>query len=540
MKTIAPPSPTKTNSVPYGSALQKRKRLNWWALGIGLAIVMMLGCYAVALNAYWVGDDYNYVRPKDWDAVINFFNPVNRATWRPLNFLIWQADYALFGDQPLGWRLTRLAIHSLNIVSAGLLVRAITGRPKLALFAAALFAIHPSQTETVTWAGGQADISFAVAWLPALWMFVRWRQGASSKWWIGAAVLGFIAMLGKEAAVTLPIAALWIDLLFGRQWARWPGRRDRGWWRDWRLYPLLLRDHSMFITASAAYIGLRLYLFLTGQGRLMYGVEEQLGFFGRAIDVMIGYLALATGAWWVPQQVSAWPLALKLAILAGTVVGLVALVRWLGKLGRVGVFAIGWIGITLLLTLQAVANRWFYVPSLGVSLLVACIWVRLRETLLNRDTPTEVSRSKPAIWRQVVAGLPLLTLVWWGGLTVVHNELWRQSGEVARDLMAQVRALQPNPPRPATFYMANPPYSYKGVLLFNSGFGNAIHVTYQDWTSITSYNVAEAQAHVKAALDDPSKVGPNPIFLRYENGRMVEYPSLARLVPELVPPGEQP
>ncbi len=494
-------------------------RLTLWSGGLLLALLLMLASYTLALNAYWVGDDYNYVRPKDWPTVINFFNPVGRATYRPLNFLIWAGDYWLFGDQPLGWRLTRLAIHSVNIVSAALLVHAITGRTKLAILAAALFAVHPAQTETVTWAGGQADISFALAWLPALWMFVRWRQGASSKWWLGAGILGFVSMFGKEAAITLPVASLWLDLVFGREWQRWPGRRDKGWWRDLRLYPRLIRDHSLFIAASGFMVAMRLYLFFTDQGELMYGVEEQLGFLSRSVDVITGYILLATGAWWLPQQILIWPLAAKLAIIVAALLIIIALVRWLGK---IALFAAVWPIITLALTLQAVANRWFYVPARGVGIMVAAIWMRLWD-----DYAARPGGSMP---RRLVVTLAALVLVWWSALTAIHNDIWWQSGEEARRILGQVRRLHPDPPRPSTFYMANPPPTYKGALLFNSGFGSAIYLLYQDWDRIKSYNLAEDKAQVEAALADPGKVGPNPVFLRYEAGNIVEYPSLQALV----------
>jgi hypothetical protein len=35
---------------------------------------------------------------------------------------------------------------------------------------------------------------------------------------------------------------------------------------------------------------------------------------------------------------------------------------------------------------------------------------------------------------------------------------------------------------------------------------------------------------VAAALADPSKLGPSPIFIRYENSEIVQYPSLPALV----------
>src|SRR5690242_11488580 len=180
-------------------------RGNRWWLGLGLVIVAMLACYAIAANAYWVGDDYNYVGPKSWETILNFFNPVGRAVFRPFNWLTWAADYALFGDNPLPWHLTGFLMHAIAVVAAGLLIVAITGRRVVALLAAAGFALHPAAPETVTWVGGRADLAFAMAWLPALWLWVRWRQGAGRRILLAAVALGFLSVLGKEAALTLPL-----------------------------------------------------------------------------------------------------------------------------------------------------------------------------------------------------------------------------------------------------------------------------------------------------------------------------------------------
>ena len=78
--------------------------------------------------------------------------------------------------------------------------------------------------------------------------------------------------------------------------------------------------------------------------------------------------------------------------------------------------------------------------------------------------------------------------------------------------------------------MANPPFLYRGVLLFNSGFSEAPSYAYQDYRTVRGYELQEHAAQVQAALADPAQMGPHPVFLRYENGRLVEYPSLAALV----------
>ncbi|MBF6614257.1 MAG: glycosyltransferase family 39 protein, partial [Chloroflexi bacterium] len=345
-----------------------------WRVGLALIIILMLACYILASNSYWVGDDFNYVRPKDWGTVLNLFNPVNRLVFRPVHWALWAALYALFGTAPLGWHLVHYAMHATNIIWAALLMRQITGRKDLALLAAAFFAIQPAHPETVTWTGGQADLVFAFFWLPALWLWVRWRQGGGRRLWLIAGLLGFISMFGKEAALTLPIMSLWIDLIFGRDWLRWPGKRGAGWWRDWRLYARLLLDHSLFIAASGIYAGMRLFLVLIGHGGLMYG-SAQLGFFSHPLAVLTGYTILSIGPWWVPSTVYDWPIWLQLSVVLVAAALVVAAIRWVG---RVALFAVGWMGISLMLTLQAVANRWFYLPAVGLGLLLACVWIKFR------------------------------------------------------------------------------------------------------------------------------------------------------------------
>src|SRR4051794_23947430 len=85
-----------------------------WALPAALLLGVLP--YINSFNAFWVGDDYNYVVPKTPEVVLNFFNPVGRAVYRPLTWLSWAADYALFGPEPLGWKITSLALHLISTV----------------------------------------------------------------------------------------------------------------------------------------------------------------------------------------------------------------------------------------------------------------------------------------------------------------------------------------------------------------------------------------------------------------------------------------
>ncbi len=562
------------------AALRARAAWGWGLAAVGALAVLP---YLNALNAFWVGDDYNYVVPKTAETILNFFNPLGRAQYRPFNWLTWAGDYALFGPNPPGWHLTQLLMHvAITLVFAamlGILARAWWPGDGMAqrwipLLGAALFAVQPSHPEAVTWIGGRADVPFALGLALAAWALARWRAGGRRQagWYLLAVAGTWLSILGKEAGLITPLALLLVDWLLpdpGAPPAAPPPAVARGVARYaaegvarvaafavifvvplvllgrgdptapvtllWsRLTPVALllvglrvprsprgaplprlvalaRDQAPFLALAAAYAVLRIGLYLNDLGRLMYGTAAHLQFSPRALlDAAAGYLLVGIGAWQVPADIAGWPLAVSLGVV---LVALVAAVLAVRAWGRPALFAVLWVPATALVTYDSVADRWFYVPSLGVCLLAAlAAWA--------------LARRRQAVGAVGAAAL----LVVWSAITVDVNARWVASGEVARGLIAQIRALVPDPPRPATFYMANPPYFDAGVLLFNSGFSEAPSYAYQDYTAIHGYELREHAAQVAAALADPAQIGPHPYFLRYEAGRLVAYPTLAALV----------
>lgn len=540
----------------------------------GLVAVLALGglAYLNALNAFWVGDDYNYVVPKTLDTVLNFANPVGRAQFRPLGWISWVIDYTLYGPIPLGWHLTSLALHLINTLLIVLLLRRLArhwwpedsvARTWVPLVAGAFFAVHPAHPEAVTWISARFDLLAGLGTFLACWAFARWREGGPRGYYILTWLAAWLAMMSKESGMLAPLGLLLIDLAIGtakgrRLWAprefgallRTAGAvllraglallvmsallallgRDGG-----RALPLLVllaglpfplphprleppragwilslgRVHAPVVGMAAAYAGLRVGMALTGQGRLMYGAETHLQFGpGTLLDAAAGYLLIGLGAWDAPAWVAGWPVALKLGSLLAALLLAGYAVR---RLGRPALFAALWVPATALLTFDGATDRWFYIPSFGFCLLAA-------ELLYLIGRARSLLRTVPA------GALVLL----WLGITLAANTRWVESGEVARNLIQQIRAFHPDLPRPATFYLANPPYSYNGILLFNTGFQVAPNFAYQDYRTIQTRIVDAPGAG--AAPPAPGDIGPHPVFLRYEAGRMVEYPTLAALI----------
>ena len=145
-----------------------------------------------------------------------------RAWWtsmpgiRPLLKLTYAANHSS-GLGIAGFHAVNVALHAGNAVLVWSLLRRLGPRvPGAALLGALLFALHPVQTEAVTYVSGRSSslsASFALASILA-WVVGRER---SRPWLAGAASPIFLvaSLLVKETAVVVPLALVLVDAAFG-------------------------------------------------------------------------------------------------------------------------------------------------------------------------------------------------------------------------------------------------------------------------------------------------------------------------------------
>ncbi len=134
--------------------------------------------------------------------VVNGRRPVVLATY----FL----DRAWHGLQPVGWRVTNLALHLGGVALFMALVRRLTGHRFMAMAAGILFGLHPVVSEAVHAPGFRADL---LCLLLALLALHGWLTPGARGAWLGAAATA-LALLAKETALVLPLALGWALLLF--------------------------------------------------------------------------------------------------------------------------------------------------------------------------------------------------------------------------------------------------------------------------------------------------------------------------------------
>jgi tetratricopeptide (TPR) repeat protein len=156
-----------------------------------------------------------------------WYNRLTSGLYRPLTTFSYLLNYAILGNgpHPAGYHWVNFALHAVNIALVyllGLLLFQETRlKERLALALAAVWALHPVLTESVTNIVGRADLLAAFGVLAGLLCHIH--GGAASGWrklaWLaGLALAATVGLFSKESAVVVLAAMLIYDLAFPQTW----------------------------------------------------------------------------------------------------------------------------------------------------------------------------------------------------------------------------------------------------------------------------------------------------------------------------------
>lgn len=132
-------------------------------------------------------------------------------SYRPLRTISYAFDYGIFGSSPAGFRLMNMMYHVLVVVLVFLFVRSFSREPFVALVAAALYALHPVQTDAVAYISGRRDILAALFGMIALLSFLCYLRNRRFSFFFLAFTGALFSILSKESGVVVPLllALLW-------------------------------------------------------------------------------------------------------------------------------------------------------------------------------------------------------------------------------------------------------------------------------------------------------------------------------------------
>ena len=409
-------------------------------LGAALLAFAVLAVYGGTVLFDFVFDDHVQVERNPWlRSPDGFWLFLTRPFWGfypdrgtgPANYYrpVFGASYSivarLFGLQPAAFHaasvLLHLAVSLLVALGAWRLVPE-ERKDAAALAAGLFFAVYPAHAEAVAWIGGQADVLAALFALLALFAYLSQIENPKSKIQNAFGPLAYLlACLSKEtgAALILVLGAVEVS----------------GWRREGSLRTALRRSLTRlvpYVLVLAGYAVLRIHA-LGGFAPRRYGVTSSLsGTVAYAGSLLVRYLAFLILPF--PPKVLATvpaPRLLDPIALAGLLAGVLALAglaaaAWNGRVRREIVVPVAFLVAFLLPVLAAnsigganFAERYLYLPSIGLAWLVGLAWSRIA--------------------RRTLAALALV------GIAVLGTAAWVRSGLYRSDLELFSAVVRANP-----------------------------------------------------------------------------------------------
>jgi tetratricopeptide (TPR) repeat protein len=404
------------------------------ALGAGLAALTIAAYARVAGNGFINLDDNDYVTQSPhvqagitWKGVVWAFTTGHSANWHPLTWLSHMLDCQLYGMNPTGHHLTSLLLHVASTLLLFRLFLRTTGMPFPSAFVAAAFGLHPLHVESVAWVAERKDVLSAFFWIATTLAYVSWVEKRRVGRYLAVIALYALGLLSKPMLVTLPFTLLLLDV--------WPLHRIETPWREAQVSLRLLREKvPLFLLAVASSV----VTFLVQRAAGAMSLGDQISFPLRVQNALVAYaaylwksLAPTALAVYYPHPIEAYP-GWRVAS-AALVLGTMTVFAWREGRRRPWI-AVGWLWFlgTLVPVIglvqvgsQAMADRYTYVPMIGLSLSVAF-------------SAAEIGRRSNTA-RITMAALLLLAAVAWTGLT------WRQVGywKDDRTLFGHVAVVMP-------------------------------------------------------------------------------------------------
>jgi protein O-mannosyl-transferase len=185
-------------------------RVRQEALVYAVFAAVALAVYAPSLAGGFVSDDWLYLQRNEilalplGAALRRTFEAPFFANWAPLHLGFLYLERHLFGDAPLGYRITNVLVFAASACALRAVVRRGGASSVGATLAGALLLLHPAAVEAVAWISQSKTL---LALLFALLAVERWlAQLETPRRARLAAALGFAALslLAKSAFVLLP------------------------------------------------------------------------------------------------------------------------------------------------------------------------------------------------------------------------------------------------------------------------------------------------------------------------------------------------
>jgi protein O-mannosyl-transferase len=300
------------------------------------------------------------------------------SNWHPLTWLSHMLDCQIYGLNPGHHHVTNVLFHILNSLLLFFIFKRIGGSLWKSAFVAALFALHPLHVESVAWVAERKDVLSTFFCLVTLWCYIRYVESSRLDKYLLVVLFFILGLMAKPMLVTLPFVLLLLDY--------WPLKRfqlrssdDENPEMPRRFHLGLIREKiPLFLLSAASCI---VTYFVQKSGGAVNSLVA-IPFDIRIANVLVSYVSYIGKMIWPQNLAVLYPYQMSIAlwkIIGSGLLIIIISVAVFRMLRSKPYLAVGWlwylgtlvpvIGIVQVGS-QAMADRYTYVPSIGLFLMV--------------------------------------------------------------------------------------------------------------------------------------------------------------------------
>ena len=307
--------------------------------------------------------------------------------WHPLTWISHMTDIQLFGRDAGMHHYTSLFIHIVNALLLFIIFYKMTKKTWQSFFVAALFALHPMNVDSVAWIAERKNVLSTLFWFLIMLSYVSYAKKPGLKKYLLILILFISGMMCKPMLLTLPCVLLLLDFwplgrirIFKQPTPQHDTASNLPKFSKKTIYQAILEKLPLLLI-SILFTIISIYSVHSTQ-QILSG--ESLPFLLRFENAIVTYLKYIGKIIWpqnfaifypFPDSIPIWQVLMAGCALAGMTIFALLRIRkapyiivgWLWYMGTMfpvsGIFQQGrW---------PEMADRWAYVPTIGLFIVIA-------------------------------------------------------------------------------------------------------------------------------------------------------------------------
>ncbi len=179
-----------------------------WLFVVALLAAVIL-VYQPAWQGSFICDDnlYLHINPvfRPW-GLLKTWVPGTFVNYWPITFTAFRLQFEIWGLDPVGFHIVNIALHAISAILVWRILMHL--KAPGAMFAAAIFALHPVNVESVAWISQLKNVLSLLLALLSLLLYLYYEERGKRWRFLLSIGVFLLSALAKSFALTLPVVLL--------------------------------------------------------------------------------------------------------------------------------------------------------------------------------------------------------------------------------------------------------------------------------------------------------------------------------------------